>query len=175
MSGKKKALIPWAKLTVDPTAWIDKECYPPGFKWADPSKIRINDVFQLFDHWRHRKQSGLAPIIWNSSCDILTDVERPIQRIRNRRPVHSNHNPDPRRNSSESEDFGPAIAGISESHLEPQRSPSPPPPPIPSQRIASAPVSLRLEEDIPDQDRSCQSFIYFIYFILNQVAYSIII
>jgi hypothetical protein len=78
ISGKRKALIPWAKLTVDLTAWIDKECYPPDFKWADLSKNQISDVFQLFDHWRHQRQSGLAPIIWNSSCDILTDIERPI-------------------------------------------------------------------------------------------------
>jgi hypothetical protein len=81
ISRKRKALIPWAKLTVDLTAWIDKECYPPDFKWADLSKNQISDVFQLFDHWRHQRQSGLAPIIWNSSCDILADIERPIQRI----------------------------------------------------------------------------------------------
>ena len=63
ISGKKKASIPWAKVTSDPAAWIYEECYPPGFNWADPSKIQINEVFKLFNHWRQRKQSRLAPII----------------------------------------------------------------------------------------------------------------
>ncbi|KAF8264581.1 hypothetical protein EI94DRAFT_1805674 [Lactarius quietus] len=50
ISRKKKAYIPWAKVTKDPTAWVNEECYPPGFQWVDPSKIRVNEVFHLFDH-----------------------------------------------------------------------------------------------------------------------------
>jgi hypothetical protein len=52
VSGKKKAIIPWAKLCKNPSSWIRPECAPDGFQWADPSKIRINDVFSLLDHWR---------------------------------------------------------------------------------------------------------------------------
>ena len=75
ISGKKKATIPWAKLCEDPSSWIKPECVPDGFQWADPSKIRIGDVFRLLDHWRTRKQNHLEPLIWVSSCPLLEDVE----------------------------------------------------------------------------------------------------
>jgi hypothetical protein len=75
ISGKPYATIPWAKLSTTPTAWILEECYPPGFKWADPSKIRLNDVHDLLVYWRQRKEDGLAPLIWNPSCELLADSD----------------------------------------------------------------------------------------------------
>ncbi|KAI9437877.1 hypothetical protein BJY52DRAFT_1229989 [Lactarius psammicola] len=73
----KKATIPWAKLSQDPTSWIKPECVPDGFQWADPSKLRIGDVFDLLKHWRQRKQDHLEPLIWVSSCPLLKDVKQP--------------------------------------------------------------------------------------------------
>ncbi|KAH9009400.1 hypothetical protein EDB85DRAFT_1903087 [Lactarius pseudohatsudake] len=61
ISGKPYATIPWAKLSTTPTAWIQEECYPPGFKWADPSKIRLNDVHDLLIYWRQRKEMDWIP------------------------------------------------------------------------------------------------------------------
>ncbi|KAI9435908.1 hypothetical protein BJY52DRAFT_1230612 [Lactarius psammicola] len=82
VSGKKKATIPWAKLSQDPTSWIKPECVPDGFQWADPSKLRIGDVFDLLNHWRQRKQDHLEPLIWVSSCPLLKDVEQPSKHRR---------------------------------------------------------------------------------------------
>ncbi|KAH9012689.1 hypothetical protein EDB85DRAFT_2158821 [Lactarius pseudohatsudake] len=75
ISGKPYATIPWAKLSTTPTAWIQEECYPPGFKWADPSKIRLNDMHDLLIYWRQRKEDGLDPLIWNPSCELLADSD----------------------------------------------------------------------------------------------------
>ncbi|KAH9009125.1 hypothetical protein EDB84DRAFT_1571484 [Lactarius hengduanensis] len=75
ISGKPYATIPWAKLSTTPTAWIQEECYPPGFKWADPSKIRLNDVHDLLIYWRQQKEDGLDPLIWNPSCELLADSD----------------------------------------------------------------------------------------------------
>jgi hypothetical protein len=77
--------IPWAKLSSNPSAWIREECFPAGFQWADPSKIRVGQVFQLLDHWRQREKDGLTSLTWNSSCELLTDVERLSQQVRNSR------------------------------------------------------------------------------------------
>jgi hypothetical protein len=137
-------------VTSDPAAWIDEESYLLGFKWADPSKIWINDVFKLFDHWRQQKQSRLAPIIRNTSCEILTNTEKPVPWIQNWGTIHANQNPCPRSASSESEDFGPAMAAISEAHFEPPHSSSPPPSPAFSQRVPSAPGPMTSEEVFPD-------------------------
>jgi hypothetical protein len=70
-SGKKKVTIPWSKLCQDPSSWIKSECVPDGFQWADPSKIRIGDVFRLLEHWRLRQANHLKPLIWVSSCPLL--------------------------------------------------------------------------------------------------------
>ncbi|KAH8990031.1 hypothetical protein EDB86DRAFT_3193778 [Lactarius hatsudake] len=75
ISGKPYATIPWAKLSTTPAAWIQGECYPPGFQWADPSKIRLNDVHDLLIYWRQRKEDGLTPLIWNTSCELLADSD----------------------------------------------------------------------------------------------------
>jgi hypothetical protein len=76
ISGKTKVTIPWAKLCQDPSSWIKPECTPDGFKWADPSKIRIGDVFRLLDHWRQQQTHHLKPLIWASLCPLLEDVDR---------------------------------------------------------------------------------------------------
>lgn len=86
--------IPWAKLCQDPSSWIKPECAPDEFQWADPSKIRIGDVFRLIDHWRQRQAHGLKPLIWLSSCPLLEDAEQ--QSEHSRSSSSSRRNTDPR-------------------------------------------------------------------------------
>ncbi len=93
VSGKKKATIPWAKLSQDPSSWIKPECVPDGFQWADPSKVRIRDLFLLLEHWRKRKQHRLKPLIWASSCPLLEDVEKPSEHRRDQQQ-HQHHHTD---------------------------------------------------------------------------------
>ncbi|KAF8261683.1 hypothetical protein EI94DRAFT_1888976 [Lactarius quietus] len=74
-SGKKNATISWSKLANDLDDWIVEECYPENFAWADLSKLRVAQVFQLLDHWRQHEDNGLSPLIWNSSCEVLDGGE----------------------------------------------------------------------------------------------------
>jgi hypothetical protein len=119
----------------DPPAWIEEECYPPGFLWVDPSKLRLVQVFQLLDHWRQRKRDGLIPLIWNPSCQLLANVDQPVPRLRNPKRTHSrssNFNEPGSDNDSEGEDFAKEIRGLRSSSapvtppLPPSPSPSPP-------------------------------------------------
>ncbi len=114
ISGKRKAIVPWAKVATDPTAWIDEECYPPGFKWADPSKIQVGQVFRLLDHWRQRQNSGLTPLIWNPSCGLLANTNRRSEHIRSRRDPDSNHD-------SGEENFASQLDKIVENDSEPEQ------------------------------------------------------
>ena len=102
--------LPWAKVIKNPTAWIDEECYPAGFEWADPSKIRIGKVFELLDHWRQRRQSGLDPIIWNRSCEILADCDESAEPVHSRRPRSSKRTLE---SIPDDEDFSEELARIS--------------------------------------------------------------
>src|ERR1700744_158675 len=79
VTGKMKATVPWAKLSQSPSSWISPDCAPDGFLWADPSKIRIDGLYDLLDHWRDRELSGLEPLIWAPSCPLLSDVEDPSE------------------------------------------------------------------------------------------------
>jgi hypothetical protein len=71
VSRKKKATIPWGAVSKDPSSWIMPECTPDGFKWTDPSKIRIGEVYRLLVHWRLRESQGLEPLVWETSCPLL--------------------------------------------------------------------------------------------------------
>ncbi len=84
-SGKKRATIPWGKLCEDPASWIKSECVPDGFQWADPSKIRVDNIFDLLEHWRQRREHRLEPLIWESSCPLFEDVEQPSENRQDRR------------------------------------------------------------------------------------------
>jgi hypothetical protein len=117
ISGKKKAIIPWAKVVKNPTAWISEECYPEGFHWADPSKIRVKKVFELFEHWRQRRRSGLPPISWNPSCNLLADVDQSAEDVHIRMTKRSEPNLE---RDSDEEDFSGELAGINENDSESQ-------------------------------------------------------
>ncbi len=93
VSGKKKATIPWVKLSQDPSSWIKPECVPDGFQWADPSMVCIRDLFLLLEHWRKRKQHRLKPLIWASSCPLLEDVEKPLEHHQDQQ-WHQHHHTD---------------------------------------------------------------------------------
>jgi hypothetical protein len=143
--------IPWAKLSSDPSAWIGEECFPSGFQWADPSKIRIVQVFQLLDHWRQRKNDGLTPLIWNPSCELLLNVEERPQHVRNSQQRQSGQSRSNERefhdsssgSDTEEEDFGSELGRISHATPESQ-SPSPSPSPHQTRRGTGASISRLL-------------------------------
>ena len=106
--------IPWTKIVKNPTAWIDEDCYPEGFEWADPSKIRIGKVYELFDHWRSRRESGFPPIKWNRSCEFMVGVDESAKQVHNPRLRGSKHTPE----SGSDEDFSGELAQIPASDSE---------------------------------------------------------
>ncbi|KAH9008446.1 hypothetical protein EDB84DRAFT_1446927 [Lactarius hengduanensis] len=146
ISGKKNATISWSKLSSDPSGWIEEDCFPSGFQWADPSKIRSGHVFELLDHWRQREKVGLTPLIWNRSCDLLADVDEPAQHVRNpqrNRRVHSrvNQRNDHSDDDDEYENFSNEIRDVSSSepqHLSPSLLPYPSLSPRPVDRISGS-------------------------------------
>ncbi|KAI9436915.1 hypothetical protein H4582DRAFT_2058387 [Lactarius indigo] len=44
------------------TAHIYEECIPYDFEWKDPSKIQIDEVFHLLDHWWDRQDQESPPL-----------------------------------------------------------------------------------------------------------------
>jgi hypothetical protein len=76
MSRKKQAKITWTELSNDPSIWIESECAPDVFPWADPSKICIDDVYMLLENWSKQEARGLKPLIWASSCPLLKGAEQ---------------------------------------------------------------------------------------------------
>jgi hypothetical protein len=130
ISGKKNAKIPWAKVSSNPTAWIGEECFPSGFQWADPSKIRVGQVFRLLDHWRQRQKDGLSPLIWNPTCELLADMDQLSRDVRNpqqTRTVDSHLTErDGSSSSDEEEDFAAELNKISNDTSD-SESPSPQP------------------------------------------------
>jgi hypothetical protein len=135
-------------VATDPTAWIDEECYPPGFQWADPSKIQVGQVFHLLDHWRQREESRLTPFIWNPSCELLKDVKQRSEHIRSRR------NPEPD-SDSEEEDLVSQLGMISENDSESDHGNPPSPSPHPSQRVPGSPEPYEAEDTV--SHHSCKS------------------
>ncbi|KAI9436269.1 hypothetical protein H4582DRAFT_2058933 [Lactarius indigo] len=84
--------IPWGSLSSDPSAWIDEECIPYDLWWKDPSKIRIDEVFHLLDHWRDRQDQGIDPLMWVPTCPLFNDTKQPTihkQNIRRAQPKQS--------------------------------------------------------------------------------------
>ncbi|KAI9430115.1 hypothetical protein H4582DRAFT_2087529 [Lactarius indigo] len=76
----------------DPSAWIEEECIPYDFEWKDPSKIRIDEVFRLLDHWRDRQDQGIDPLMWVPTCPLFNDTRQPTihkRNIRRARPKQS--------------------------------------------------------------------------------------
>ena len=107
VSGRKTVKIPWGKISDDPSSWVEAECIPDGFQWADPSKIRIADVFKLFEHWRERKRQHLTPLIWVATCPLLRNASPTFD---DRQQYHSD---DPDSSSSD-------MAGPEPSSSDPQ-------------------------------------------------------
>ncbi|KAI9430604.1 hypothetical protein H4582DRAFT_2063619 [Lactarius indigo] len=83
VTGIENQTIPWGSLSSDPSAWIDEECIPYDFEWKDPSKIRIDEVFCLLDHWRDRQDQGIDPLMWVPTCPLFNDTKQPTIHKRN--------------------------------------------------------------------------------------------
>jgi hypothetical protein len=54
---------------------------PDGFEWKDPSKIQIEDVYHLLDHWRACQDSGHEPLIWASTCPLFEDKNKTAKNV----------------------------------------------------------------------------------------------
>lgn len=80
ISGRESVFISWSELCNKPGSWMLEECYPEDFSWADPSKLRNIQVFQLLDHWRQREQDGMEAILWNPSCKALSPMTTQTRR-----------------------------------------------------------------------------------------------
>jgi hypothetical protein len=65
----------------NPTLWIIKDCIPAGYAWKGLSKIQIDEVFCLLDHWRAQEDAGLDPLIWALTCPLLKDSENTTKTI----------------------------------------------------------------------------------------------
>ncbi|KAH9069394.1 hypothetical protein EDB83DRAFT_2314420 [Lactarius deliciosus] len=88
---KPKLIIPWGALVKDPSSWIIDEC-PDCFEWKDPSKIQIGEVFRILDHWRHRQDRGIGPLMWVPTSPLFDNIEDPPRHqrsVRNARTLQS--------------------------------------------------------------------------------------
>ena len=88
VSGRKIRTLPWAQISDDPSSWIEPECVPDGFQWADPSKIRIGNIFPLLKHWRERHGQRLSPLIWVTTCPLLRHASLSFE---DHQGYHSDH------------------------------------------------------------------------------------
>ncbi|KAH8992193.1 hypothetical protein EDB92DRAFT_1816038 [Lactarius akahatsu] len=89
---KPKLIIPWGALVKDPSSWIIDECTPDRFEWKDPSKIQIGEVFCILDHWRHRQDRGIGPLMWVPTSPLFDNIEDPPRHqrsVRNARTLQS--------------------------------------------------------------------------------------
>ena len=103
VSRRKTVKVPWAKFADDPCSWIEPECVLDGFQWANPSKIRIGDIFPLFKHWRERHRQRLSPLIWVSTCPFFRHSSPSFedrQRYRSDRSTGSSSSDDVRSETS---------------------------------------------------------------------------
>lgn len=76
----------------DPSSWIIDECTPDRFEWKDPSKIQIGEVFRILDHWRHRQDRGIGPLMWVPTSPLFDNIEDPPRHqrsVRNARTLQS--------------------------------------------------------------------------------------
>ncbi|KAH9177961.1 hypothetical protein EDB89DRAFT_1902049 [Lactarius sanguifluus] len=47
------------------------------FEWKDPSKIQIGEVFRILDHWRHRQDQGIGPLMWVLTSPLFDNMDDP--------------------------------------------------------------------------------------------------
>lgn len=66
-----------------------EDCIPQVFEWKDPSKIQIEEVFHLLDHWRACQNRGLDPLIWASTCPLFKDSENITKNVQATRQVRA--------------------------------------------------------------------------------------
>ena len=75
-TGNKTQVIPWGSLVNDLASWMMAECIPDGFEWKDPSKVQVEEVFCLLDHWRDHEDQGLQPLVWLPSSPLFVDTKQ---------------------------------------------------------------------------------------------------
>src|ERR1700723_1931468 len=120
-----KASIPWTKLSEDPDSFIHPDSSPdlPDFHWADPSKIRLSFIDQLWEFYYDRIQTFDEPITFlslksdrpNSDQDderqiqmTLTNLHQGVKKGKGKARAKSFSS-----STHDGEDFGKAIDEIS--------------------------------------------------------------
>jgi hypothetical protein len=131
ISGKKNLKVPWTELALNPSAWIEPECYPSEFIWGDPSKITLDPSLELLDHWTKRRVDGLPPLIWNLACELLVNTDHHVEHVRNLPRTRAGRSRLSERNvddDDEEEDFTAEMRKLIDAFPE-SSSPSPSPSP----------------------------------------------
>ncbi|KAN0128049.1 hypothetical protein V8E53_014150 [Lactarius tabidus] len=94
-TGNPTGKISWTRVVTNPTSWIIADCTPDSFEWKDPSKIQIEDVYHLLDHWKSHQDSRLEPLIWASSaCPLFKDKNKTAKNVQASQHTHALQPPD---------------------------------------------------------------------------------
>jgi hypothetical protein len=56
--------VPWLEVARSPTAYLDVDTIPDGFKVLDPSKLTKAMIFELWCHWSARAMAKLPILIF---------------------------------------------------------------------------------------------------------------
>jgi hypothetical protein len=65
----------------NPTSWIIVDCMPDGFEWKDLSKIQIDNIYRLLDHWKACQDSGLELLVWASTGPLFQDNNKTAKNL----------------------------------------------------------------------------------------------
>jgi hypothetical protein len=80
-TGNPMGRILWSRVVTNPTSWIIADCIPDGFEWKDLSKIQIDNIYYLLDHWKASQDSGLEPLVWASTGPLFQDNNKTAKNL----------------------------------------------------------------------------------------------
>lgn len=52
-------MVPWKDISSDVTEYIDSDCLPDDVDVKEPSKLKLTEVGELWEHWRSRQKKGV--------------------------------------------------------------------------------------------------------------------
>jgi hypothetical protein len=93
-SGNPTGRISWSRLVTNPTSWIIADCMPDGLEWKDPSKIQIDDIYCLLDHWKACQDSRLELLVWASTGPLFQDNNKTAKNLQASQHTHTLQPPD---------------------------------------------------------------------------------
>jgi hypothetical protein len=93
-TGNPMGRILWSRVVTNPTSWIIADCIPDGFEWKDLSKIQIDNIYYLLDHWKASQDSGLEPLVWASTGPLFQDNNKTAKNLQASQHTHTLQPPD---------------------------------------------------------------------------------